>query len=806
MNSKYIKVLLAISLGLIPIVSFAKSGVRDIYHKGWIDFNKNGKKDIYEDHKQPIDKRVQDLLSQMTLDEKSCQLATLYGYGRVLNDSLPTSNWKYEIWKDGIANIDEQLNGVGKGYNTAYNLIYPFSNHVEALYETQKWFIENTRLGIPVEFSNEGIHGLNHTKCTPLPAPVGIGCSWNRQLVLEAGTIVGKEARSLGYHSVYAPILDLARDPRWGRTLECYGEDPYLVAELGTNMVKGIQSQKIGSTLKHFAVYSVPKGGRDGNCRTDPHVTPRELHEIHLYPFKKVIKSAAPWGIMSSYNDWNGEPVSASNYFLTELLRNEYGFGGYVVSDSEAVEFVYTKHKTAETYDEAVLKVLEAGLNVRTHFTHPKDFIMPIRRLYEKKILSDELLDKRVGEVLRVKFIMGLFDNPFGVDSEKADEIAGADRHLSFTENMQRQSLVLLKNENNLLPLDKDKLKNVLVTGPLADEDNFMISRYGPNGLDNITVFEGIKRYLSSSATVHYSKGCDVVDTKWPESEIIPEEPTETELESINDAVRKAMSSDIVIAVMGEDEFTTGESRSRTSLDLPGHQRLLLKELYKTGKPIVLVLINGQPLTINWENAKLPAILEAWFPCYNGGDVIARTLFGEFNPSGKLSVTFPKSIGQIEYNYPYKKGSHGDQPNYGPNGSGNTRVIGALYPFGYGLSYTSFLYSDIKVNASEFSINGNIKVSVKITNTGKYAGEEIVQLYLRDLYSSVVTYDSVLRGFEKIYLRPGETKEIYFTLKEEDLKILDKDMQWNVEPGDFEICIGASSEDIRLKEKITISE
>lgn len=311
---------------------------KEIYHKGWIDFNKNGRKDIYEDPAQPVEKRVEDLLSQMTVEEKTCQLATLYGYGRVLRDSLPVEAWKQEIWKDGIGNIDEMLNGVGGKSSRVPHLLYPFSNHAEAINAVQRWFVEETRLGIPVDFSNEGIHGLNHTKATPLPAPIAIGSTWNRDLVYRAGEIAGQEARALGYTNVYAPILDVVRDPRWGRTLECYGEDPYLIAELGKEMVLGIQSQGVASTLKHYAVYSVPKGGRDGDCRTDPHVAPRELHNLYLYPFRRVVREARPLGVMSSYNDWDGVPVTSSHYFLTELLREEYGFEGYVVSDSDAVE------------------------------------------------------------------------------------------------------------------------------------------------------------------------------------------------------------------------------------------------------------------------------------------------------------------------------------------------------------------------------------------------------------------------------------------------------------------------------------
>lgn len=793
------RICIAVSLLLCvsPGVFAQKSSV---YHKGWIDFNKNGVMDVYEDPSQPIDKRVDDLLSQMTLEEKSCQLATLYGYGRVLKDSLPMPSWKNEIWKDGIANIDEQLNGVGRGAAKARHLIVPFSSHVKALYDTQRWFVEETRLGIPVEFSNEGIHGLNHTLATPLPAPIAVGSTWNRTLVRRAGEIAGKEARLLGYHSVYAPILDVARDPRWGRVLECYGEDPYLVSELGCEMVNGIQSNGIGSTLKHFAVYGTPKGGRDGKCRTDPHVTPRELHEIHLFPFKRVITRAKPWGVMSSYNDWNGEPVSASHYFLTELLRGEYGFDGYVVSDSEAVEFIHTKHQVASTYEDAVRQALEAGLNVRTHFTKPSDFILPVRKLVEENKLSMSTVDQRVRDVLRVKFRMGLFDNPYPVNPVDADKAVGADKNPDFVKDMQRQSLVLLKNENDLLPLDKNKISNVLVTGPLADEDNFMQSRYGPNGLSTISVLKGVRDYLGGSAVVNYEKGCDIVDALWPASELMPVELTQAEDSMMQAAVDKAKEADVVIAVMGEDEYRVGESRSRTSLELPGHQRELLRALHATGKPVVLVLINGQPLTINWEDAKLPAILETWFPSYRGGEIIAETLFGDNNPSGKLTVTFPKSVGQVEYNFPFKKGSHGKQSKSGPNGSGTTRVIGALYPFGHGLSYTQFDYSNLKVDAPESGTQGNVNVSVDVTNVGKRFGEEVAQLYLRDKYSSVVTYDSQLRGFEKVALQPGETKTIHFTLTPADLELLDKNMNWTVEPGEFEVMIGASSEDIRLKQ------
>ncbi|KAI9463069.1 glycoside hydrolase family 3 domain protein [Russula earlei] len=761
--------------------------------------------DIFEDPKQPVEKRIADLLSQMTLDEKTCQTATLYGYGRVLKDELPTPQWKNEIWKDGIANIDEHLNAVAytAHVQTAYS--YPYSKHAEAINIVQKWFVEETRLGIPVDFTNEGVHGLNHDRATPLPAPIGIGSTWDKALVHEAGMIEGREAKALGYTNVYAPILDLARDPRWGRVVECYGEDPFLVAELGKQMTLGIQEQGVASTLKHFAVYSVPKGGRDGRARTDPHVAPREMYQLYLYPFRRVIQEAHPMGVMSSYNDYDGEPITGSYYFLTTLLRQQFGFDGYVVSDSEAVEYLFTKHHVAGDYKEAVRQVIEAGLNVRTNFTQPKVFIEPLRELVKEGSVSMKTLDSRVADVLRVKFKLGLFDSPYVKNPKQADVIVNPRNTKDFTLQMEKESLVLLKNANNTLPLDKSKLQQILVTGPLATATNYAISRYGPSNLTVTSVLKGIQDYVGSSVKVNYSKGCEVVDSSWPESEIIPTPLTIQEQADIDEAVAQARQSDVIIAVVGEDEKRVGESLSRTGLGLPGRQFQLIQALQATGKPVVMVMINGQPLTINWENRYLPAILEAWFPNASGGQAIAATLFGDYNPGGKLPVTFPKSMGQIEINFPFKPGSHAGQATDGPNGYGKTNVVGPLYPFGYGLSYTSFAFSNLVVTPGVQNPQGDIQVSVDVVNTGQRKGDEVVQLYVKDEVTSVTVYETQLRGFERIGLEPGEKKTVHFTLHaNDDLGMLDKNNKWVVEPGKFEVLIGNSSEDIRLKQEFEI--
>jgi beta-glucosidase len=785
------------------IVSFLISGycsaqTGSIYHKGWIDFNKNGKKDIFEDPEKVLEKRVQDLLSQMSLDEKTCQTATLYGYGRVLKDELPSAAWKKEIWKDGIANIDEHLNGLAGHPQAKTGYSYPFSKHAEAINQVQKWFIEQTRLGIPVDFTNEGIHGLNHDRATPLPAPIAIGSTWNKKLVYQAGSIVGREAKALGYTNVYAPILDPARDQRWGRVVECYGEDPFHIAALGQQMVSGIQDQGVASTLKHFAVYSIPKGGRDGNARTDPHVAPREMYQLYLYPFMKVIKEAAPMGVMSSYNDWDGVPVTGSHFFLTELLREKFGFNGYIVSDSEAVEFLFTKHHVVPDYSTAVKQVVEAGLDVRTNFTAPDEYILPLRELVKSGRLDMKILNERVANVLRVKFRLGLFDQPYVKDTKQADQIVHTKSDEDFALEINKQSIVLLKNAGGLLPLDKNKFRNILVAGPLAAEEGYAVSRYGPSNNKVVSVLKGIENYMGTKGTVSYEKGCDIVDATWPESEIIATPLTAEEKAGIDRAVEKARAADVVIVVVGEDEKRVGESLSRTGLNLPGRQLELVQALQATGKPVVMVAINGQPLTINWENKFVPAILEAWFPGPQGGTAIAGTLFGDYNPGGKLPITFPKSVGQIQYNFPFKAASQAGQPTSGPNGYGKTSVNGALYPFGYGLSYTTFKYSNLDIEKDKIHAGEGVNVSVDISNTGKVTGDEVVQLYLKDYISSVTNYEFDLRGFERVTLKPGETKKLKFRLNPDDLALLDKHMNWTVEEGKFKIMIGSSSEDIRL--------
>lgn len=800
MKTKTQKYLLtAVILLLIVPLSHAQSNRKynpytrgTIYREGWIDFNKNGVEDPYENPLLDIDVRVEDLLQRMTMEEKTCQLATLYGYKKVLTDSLPTPEWKERVWKDGIANIDEQLNGYRSDL-----LSWPPSAHAIAINEIQKWFIEETRLGIPVDFTNEGIYGACFTGATLFPPQVGVGSAWDRNLVEQIGMITSLQSRSVGFTNVYSPILDVARDPRWGRVVECYGEDPYLVSQLGLQQIMAIQKEhKVISTPKHFAAYSIPIGGRDHLTRTDPQIPFREMMTLLLEPFRVGFTQGHAHGTMSSYNDYDGIPVTGSYWFLTTLLRQQFGFRGYVVSDSEALEYIWSKHHVAPDYKDAIRQALEAGMNVRTTFRTPESYIMPLRELIREGALSMEIVDTRVREVLWVKFWLGLFDRPYIDDPWAADKIYTDSAYDNVAKKASYESIVLLRNSNHLLPLDERQIKNILIAGPNAADKELSISRYGPKRINYRSVLEAFRDKLGDAVNVMYSKGCDITDSSWPESEIIPPRPTTDVLAEINDAVEKARKADVAILVLGEDNRIVGESHSRTDLNLAGFQQLLLEKVVETGTPVVLVLMNGRAITVNWADRNCDAIIEAWFPGKYGGEALADIVFGDYNPGGKLPVTFPKSVGQIPMCFPYKPGAQEEA---------GTTVNGVLYPFGHGLSFTTFEYSDLTITPGKQAASGNVTVTAHIKNTGDRAGDEVVQLYIRDEVSSLTRFEKELRGFERIHLDPGEEMTVSFTLKPDDLMMVDSGMNRILEPGWFTVMVGSSSVDLRLEGRFEIT-
>ena len=780
----------AICIFLFSLNSFKPEP--QIYHQGWIDFNKNGKKDIYEDPTKPIAERVDDLLKQMTVNEKTCQLATLYGYGAVLKDRLPTAAWKDSVWKDGIANIDEQLTGLRK--DTMY--AFPYSAHGTALNQIQKWFVEQTRLGIPVDFTTEGIRGLNHMKATYFPAQLAQGSSFDKELVYAIGDVTGKEAKALGYTNVYSPILDVSSDPRWGRMEETYGSDPFLISQLGKQAVLGIQNNHIVSTVKHFAVYSIPVGGRDGGVRVDPHVAPREMWELYLEPFRVAFQEASAKGTMASYNDYDGVPIISSKYFLTDILRKQFGFNGYVVSDSHALEDLFAKHHVAKDTADAARMALLAGLNVKTDFQTPAYYIAALRRGIKNGSIPMSVVDKRVKEVLAVKFWLGLFDQPYVQKPEAADGIVHNERSKELALRAAHEGIVLLKNENKLLPLNKSAAPTIALIGPNAKEEKSLLSRYGPTNTHVITIYDGLKNALPASVNMLYAEGCKHTDPHFPESDIENFPLSADETAKLDEAVAVANKADVVILSVGDNEKTIGETHSRLDLKLPGRQELLVEKIAALKKPTILLLTGGRPVTINFANKNIPAILETWYIGEYTGKAIADVIFGDYNPGGKLSAPFPKSVGQIPLSFPMKPSA---------DAHGDANVSGFLYPFGFGLSYTTFKYSDLKIDASALKSQNKVLVSFNLQNTGDRAGEEIVQLYVHQQVSSVTTYVRKLRAFDRIRLEPQQQKNVKLILNRDAFALYNQEMKRVVEPGDFQILIGASSEDIRLSQTIKLN-
>lgn len=759
---------------------------KEIYKKGWIDFNKNGIKDVYEDSKQSVESRLDDLLSQMTLEEKAGQLVTYYGYKKVLEDSIPTEEWKRNVLRYGVANIDEHLNGE----------IYDLKRLVACMHETQRFFVEHTRLGIPVDFSNEGIRGLCAPKATSFPSMNGLGCTWDKELAYLQGEIEGCEARALGYTNVYAPILDVSRDQRWGRWEGSLAEDPYLVACLGVEIAKGIQSQKVVSSPKHYVGYGDCKAARQWDARTDPHITPSEMYYIHEYPFRKVFQEAGALGVMCAYNDYDGVPMSANYHYLTEVLRGEMGFKGYVVSDSYAIGRLAGVHKVAADEKESCLQALKAGLNVRTEFNEPDTYAMYICELVNEGKLSMERVNELVRQVLYVKFWIGLFDQPYVGDIKTVGEIVSSDAHQTTALRASRECLVLLKNDKQMLPLD-NRYKRIAVIGPNARSRGYIPTHYGPRGFKHyMSVYDGLKEVYKNdnSISVKYAKGIDLVNKGWPENELIKDNLTEEEQQDIAEAVGLSMESDVIVAVLGDGAHTSGESRTRSSLDLPGHQEDLLKALVKTGKPVVLVLIWGRPASINFGDKYCPAILAAGYPGAQGGLAIAEALKGDYNPGGKLNGTWPKTVGQLPMNVPTKPNANMEEMHYH-----TVANKGLLYCFGHGLSYTQFKYDNLVID-SIHTHTGNVTVSCTVTNVGSREGDEVVQLYVNDVISSTTTYEKNLRGFERVHLKPNESCTVSFPIVPDDLILINAKHERVVEPGEFKVMVGSSYSDIRLSD------
>jgi beta-glucosidase len=792
-------------LSLVLVTGMGSNSVSDVsstspYHLDWIDFNKNGKQDKYENPKLPAEERVRDLMQQMTLEEKVGQLLTPYGwpmYERKGNTIIITDELKKEVTQRHIGSLWGFMRADPW---TKRTLSTGLTNELsaQAVNQMQKYVIENSRLGIPLILAEECPHGFMALDGTVFPTSLGLSSTWNPDLIEQMGKAIAKEIRYRGSHIGYGPVLDLARELRWSRVEETFGEDTHLTSQFGVSFVKGLQgadlknSASVISTLKAMAGHASPESGHNAGAA---HLGERELHEFMLPPFKEAIKAGA-LSVMSAYNEIDGVPSTGNRYILTDLLRKQWGFNGFVVSDLFAIRGL-VGHGIAADNNEAALKAITAGVDSDLGST---DYYPSVIELIKSGQLKAGVLDEAVRRVLHAKITVGLFDHPFVEEATKlsAKEIS---EHRSLARKIATESIILLKNKDALLPLRKD-YKSIAVIGPNADNIYNMLGDYTAPQKDNdvVTVLEGVKNQVAKGTIVKYAKGCAIRN----ESEA-----------GFAEAINIAKESEVVIMVLGgssardfssryeetgaakvsediQTDMESGEGYDRASLNLMGKQEKLLMEISKLGKPVVLVLIQGRPLTTTWAEQNIPAIINAWYPGMEGGHAIADVLFGDYNPAGRLTLTVPRSLGQIPVYYTAKR--TGYQSNYVEE-SGKP-----LYPFGYGLSYTSFEYSAMNVMAK--NENGKVEVTaeVMIKNTGQKEGDEVVQLYVRDHVSSFTTPDRVLKSFQRIHLKAGESKKVSFVLNEESFSLYQGNNYWAVEPGKFTIMIGASSQDIRVQE------
>ena len=753
----------------------------------------------YKDPSLSIDIRLSDLLSRMTLEEKVGQLLCPLGWEMYEihgSEVHPSGKFKQLIKERNAGMLWATYRADPWTKKTLANGLNP-ELAAKAGNALQKYVMENTRLGIPMFLAEEAPHGHMAIGATVFPTGIGMAATWSLELVKEVGQVIAKEIRSQGGHISYGPVLDLTRDPRWSRVEETFGEDPVLSGILGASMVDGLGggnlSQKYATiaTLKHFLAYAVPEGGQNGNYAS---VGIRDLHQNFLPPFRKAIDAGA-LSVMTSYNSIDGIPCTSNHYLLTQLLRNEWKFCGFVVSDLYSIEGIHESHFVALTKENAAIQSVTAGVDVDLG----GDAYTNLCHAVQSGQMDKAVIDTAVCRVLRMKFEMGLFEHPY-VDPKIAAKTVRRKEHIELARKIAQSSITLLKNENSILPLSKT-INKVAVIGPNADNRYNMLGDYtAPQEDSNVkTVLDGILTKLSPFR-VEYVRGCAIRDTT---------------VNEIEQAIKAARRSEVVIVVVGGSsarDFKTsyketgaavaeegsvsdmecGEGFDRASLSLLGRQQELLESLQKTGKPLIVVYIEGRPLEKNWASEYADALLTAYYPGQEGGNAIADVLFGDYNPSGRLPISVPRSVGQIPVYYNKKAPRNHDYVEMSSF---------PLYSFGYGMSYTTFEYSDLQVVQKSARC---FEVSFKVKNPGKYDGEEVSQLYMRDEYASVVQPMKQLKHFERFHLKKGEEKKVTFVLTEEDFFLVNYTLKKVVESGNFHLMIGAASNDIRLQNVILV--
>ena len=747
-----------------------------------------------------VEKRAKDLLSRMTLEEKAAQMLCVW---QQKPQTLVDADGKFDLAKAKRSfKAGHGLGQVGRPSDAGKGLTP--RQMAETTNAIQKFFLENSRLGIPVVFHEECLHGHAAVDGTSYPQPIALAATFHPELIESIFTATALEARSRGAHQALTPVVDVARDPRWGRVEETYGEDPFLVSRMGIAAVRGFQGdatfrdkKRMIATLKHFVGHGQPESGM--NC-APANVSMRVLRETFFYTFKEALQKGGAISVMPSYNELDGIPSHANKWLLRDVLRKEFGFKSYTVSDYFAIwELGYRPdthgHFVAADKKESCRLAVEAGVNIE--LPDPDCYLFLVE-LVKKRILKESQLDELVAPMLWWKFKLGLFDDPY-VDPNEAERIVGCDHHCQLARQSAGEVITLLKNEGGLAPLDLKKYSTIAVIGPNADRT--LLGGYSGVPKHEVTVLEGIKAHVGNRAKVLYSEGCKItIGGNWNQDEVVPSNPDE-DRKQIAEAVEVAKQADVIILVIGENEQTSREAwglnhmGDRANLDLIGRQEELVKAMLATGKPVVVFLYNGRPNSINYLVQNVPVIFECWYLGQENGHAVADVLFGDVSPSGKLPITIPRSAGHLPVFYNYKpsarRGYLFDD-------------VSPLFAFGYGLSYTTFTIKNVRLEKKKIRTNGSTRVLADVTNTGKREGAEVVQMYIRDVVSSATRPVKELKGFQKISLRPGETKTVKLDIAPHLLAFYDVNMKHVVEPGEFFIMVGNSSRDDDLT-KVTLT-
>jgi len=752
----------------------------------------------YLNRRLSADKRVKDLLARMTPEEKAAQMMCVW---QQKAETLIDGAGKFDLKKARRAfKKGNGLGQVGRPSDAAGGLNARAT--AELTNAIQKFFLEESRLGIPVIFHEECLHGQAAIDATSFPQPIGLAATFDTELVERLFTMTAEEARVRGTHQALTPVVDVARDPRWGRVEETYGEDPYLVSRLGIAAVRGFQGdasfkdkKRVIATLKHFVAHGQPESGM--NC-APANVSERVLRETFLFTFREVIRKAKAISIMPSYNEVDGIPSHANRWLLRDVLRRDWGFKGFAVSDYYSIWELNDRpdthgHFVARDKREACRLSVEAGVNIE--LPEP-DCYLHLVDLVRKGELQEKQLDDLVAPMLFWKFKLGLFDDPY-VDPDEAESIVGCDDHRQLALQAARETITLLKNENSVAPLDLNKIKTIAVIGPNANRT--LLGGYSGVPKQEITVLEGIKARVGDRAKVLYSEGCKItIGGAWHIDEVVPSDAAE-DRKQIAEAVKVAKKADVIVLAIGDNEQTSREAWNlnhmgdRPTLDLVGRQDELVKAMVATGKPVIVFLFSGRPISINYINEHVPVVFACWYLGQETGRAVAEVLFGDHNPGGKLPITIPRSAGHVPVFYNYKPSARRGYL---------FADVSPLFAFGYGLSYTTFKLENLRLEKRRIKGNGSTRVLVDVTNTGQRAGSEVVQMYIRDLLSSVTRPIKELKGFQKVTLEPGETKTVALEITPESLAFYDINMKYVVEPGDFAIMLGNSSRDEDLQKVV----